>query len=404
MTEAKPTTILSGDLLICDAKVERSGVPELEPLLQKFADDHKAAGITLKPGGKYELTEEEFKAWEKAIEGKATYSAGGSAGNTLTVLKKLMGDKVDVKFIGAYGDDKYGRIIADSVADSQLSLVPARQPVDGVKTAVSVVVNNDSDRMIFTYRGNSGRKIPQLVKPYDLVRDADIVLLPASIWDDTKYGKHFVDALAQERFLQNKELWITLPTSPKVPAAQRQRFRYLLPSTTGVMANADELLNTSLQDNRINAIIELSEDTGKLLDREARKKRFAFITDGHQPSRVIDGNQRPIEVEVEEMDPAAEPIYKLGAGDASFAGFFYSVLTQREMMKEGQRQDIDYELCAKIGHAMARETMKISKARLDDPLDALKKKHPKLFAELHGQQRAYNIAAARDGLQGRSPV
>jgi sugar/nucleoside kinase (ribokinase family) len=384
--DTKPTNILSVDLLICDAKVQKKDAPVLNDLIADYAKDH-AHEFAVKSDGKYTLSKEEFEKWEAALEGNehVKYSMGGSAANTLASLKKLRGDKVNINFIGGFGNDKYGAVIEDAMQATGFRLIPSSGPIEGLDTTVSFVVNDGSERQIFTYRGNSSEKIPQLVNPAEAVALSDIIMLPASAWDNSKYGKVFLDELASERFRQQKELWVSLPTSPKVGEEERQRFKYVLPSANIILANADELMRTSNEDSLDEALGELAGAfKPELLKRYVfpETQQVGFITDSYNPSWVVENHQstRVSSIEVDEESIAS----KLGAGDAAFAGFLYATMEQRDQVAAGLRKNIDSTLSAQIGGALATETMFVPQARLEDPAGALaRRRYASLMGQLH---------------------
>ncbi|MDX2074610.1 MAG: carbohydrate kinase family protein [Alphaproteobacteria bacterium] len=331
--------ILSSDLLICDVILPLAGNADLRPLIAGYNRAHPEHPIAL--GSKSPLTPEEFHAWEKAIAGRGEYVAGGSAANTLSALKKLMGDSLQVDFIAAYGEDAAGRVIAESLARDGLHLLPQTAPFPDVQTATSfVLVNEQGERSILGYGGNSREKILAAFAAKNLPDDYDILFLPGSLWQ--KYGGDFAQALVG----CGRKLWLSLPTHSQSGRQYNEAVRALIPQAQVVLANADELKRMFAASDTQTAL--------KMLQSQLSGGQIAFITDGVRGATIVSSSA--MHSVAAEAVPAAQIKNTLGAGDAAFAGFLYGLLTDAA----------DIDRAGRIAMQLAAAALQVPSARLTE--------------------------------------
>jgi len=303
------TRILSSDLLICDVIVPLAEYPQLQPLIEQYNAEHPGHPIAL--GSKSPLNAGEFLRWKDAVGDAGKYMAGGSAANTLSALKQLMGDSVHIDFIAAYGTDKAGQVVAESLAQDGFHLWPQATAFADVQTAMSfVLVNAQGQRSIVGFAGNSREKI---LAGGNAIPDAyDILFLPGSLWQ--KYGQAFAQSLSASCVKQKKRLWLSLPTHSQSGRQYNDAVRSLVPQAEVVLANADELMRMLAAPNSIAAL--------KHLQSLMSQGQVAFITNGMYGAYVVTRGH------VEIIDAEDVPVKNtLGAGDAAFAGFLYGLLT-----------------------------------------------------------------------------
>ena len=333
--------ILSSDLLICDVLLPLEGNAQLAPLIAEYNLAHPESPIVA--GSKSPLTAEEFVEWQRVVGARGSHLAGGSAANTLSTLKQLLGEAVRIDFIAAYGADAAGDVIADSLARDGFHLLPQAEPFVDVQTATSfVLVDANGERSIVGFGGTSRQKILAAFAEKKLPEDYDILFLSGSLWQ--KYGAEFARKLYGSCIEDGKKLWLSLPTHSQSGREYNDAVRALIPQAEVVLANAEEL-------KRLYACAQLEEALAAL--QAMLGEHMAFITDGERGAVVVIKNA--LHYVAPENVPAHEIKNTLGAGDAAFAGFLYGVL-----------QKMPPEKSANIAMKLAAENMKHESARITD--------------------------------------
>jgi len=305
--------ILAADLLICDIILPLSEHPQLAPLITQYNAAHPDHPIT--PGSKSPLSDAEFQEWQQAVAGQGSHVAGGSAANTLSALKQLMGEGLDIDFIGAYGNDMCGHIIAESLSHDGFHVVPEAEGSPDVKTAISfVMLDANGERSIVGFPGTGREKIRADYPPEDIAPDYDILFLPGSLLQ--KYGHDYAGALYAHAMRHKKLLWLSLPTHSRASGEHNHFIHSVVPHAHVVLANAEELKRMYATNDLERALAEIQ--------LVLSKSQVAFITDGGRGAYVITHEN------VSHFHPAPIQSSKirttLGAGDASFAGFLYGWL------------------------------------------------------------------------------
>lgn len=300
--------LISSDLLICDVILPLVENPQLLPLIGAYNQAYPEHPIA--PGSKSPLSAEEFAQWQKVVGVHGKYMAGGSAANTLSALKKLLGNNIEIDFIAAYGDDTAGRVIGESLVHDGFNVLPQIAPFPDVQTAMSfVLVDKTGERSIAGYSGTSRTKIVPLQKK--IPTGYDIIFLPGSLWQ--KYGAEFAQSLVG----CGKKLWLSLPTHSQSGRQYNDAVRALIPKAHVVLANADELMRMFAVSSIESALEELQQQMGA--------EQIAFITHGVHGAFIV--SREMIHPIAAQKISAAELKNTLGAGDAAFAGFLYGLLT-----------------------------------------------------------------------------
>ena len=342
--------ILTSDLLICDVILPMAENADLAPLIEQYNQNHPKHPMVF--GSKSPLTGEEFADWQRVIGGRGNYVAGGSAANTLSALKQLLGDALVIDFIAAYGDDAAGHVIAESLTGDGFQLWPQAMPFPDVQTATSfVIVNGDGERSILGFAGTSKQKIVSAMTANTLPADYDIVFLPGSLWQ--KYGAEFAMMLYDSCIARRKKLWLSLPTHSQAGEQYNVAVRAIVPYADVVLANASELKRLYGCESLESALVELQSLLGG---------HVAFITDGGRGAYVV--TQDTLQQVPSEPVLTGEVKNTLGAGDAAFAGFLYGIM-----------KNMPYKKAAEIGMKLAAENIKHASARIPEPkkiLDSLR--------------------------------
>lgn len=349
--------ILAADLLITDI------IADMVPKLKHLVDEYK-----FKPGGKETLGRPDFKEFNRAINGvPVTIEPGGSSANTLTTLAGLT--DVNTSFLGVASSGTYGDMIRSSLQEKRAKVIPETLP-EGVtpETAVSFVMRYTDDeykgeRTIATYPGNA-REImkPELVTP-ELMSEHDILFMQGSLWK--KFEPEFADKLITERWQQDKELWLALPTQAifdKNGKEDINQFNFVMGSANVIVGNDEELARRFGTDPET-ALHKLKEfmEEHRPLEKEGRtqrRPRVAFITRGDKGCAVIEPD-KPIYFEKSHVKEG-EIVNTLGAGDTAFAGFL-----------AGHLRNLSYEDCASLAMDLAAAKVKRNGPRLEDPALAL---------------------------------
>ncbi len=333
--------ILSSDLLICDVLLSIAQNAELVPLIEEYNQTHPEHPIAA--GSKSPLTAEEFAQWQQVVGAHGKYVAGGSAANTLSTLKQLLGEAVQIHFIAAYGADAAGDVIAKSLARDGFHLLPQEAPFANVQTATSfVLVDARGERSIVGFGGTARQKILSAYAEKEPLEDYDVLFLPGSLWQ--KYGAEFAQRLYQSCIDKGKRLWLSLPTHSQSGRQYNDAVRALIPQAEVVLANADELKRLTGCERLEDALAALQTMLGV---------HMAFITDGGRGAVVV--TKESLHHVPSDNVPVSNVKNTLGAGDAAFAGFLYGVI-----------QKMPVEKSAKIAMTLAAENIRHDSARILD--------------------------------------
>lgn len=362
--------ILTGDILLMDL---------IAPLNEKTSPRHAGSAalptlikeLGLRKDRKKVIDRIELEQLLKTIPKTSLEQyPGGSSANVMTTLRKLMGNEVDISFLGIVGD-QYNAPILHSLADAGITLLPPPKSYENKKaeTAVSVVlVGKDRKRMVATYRGNARELLDPGNVTEELVNAHDVVFLQGSLWE--KFKPELADRLTKFRWKCGKELWLALPTHSKTGTQDFTHVRHMIHSANIVLANIGELARTyGVIDNEVEedkitaaqtkkAAKKLQQDFNHAYhDKEAMpppKTQVGFITLGDKGAMVVTA-KKILYIPASPVAPE-HIVNNLGAGDAAFAGFL-----------AGQLKGLDAETSAHIGVSLAAEKLKEPGPRLSDP-------------------------------------
>jgi len=194
--------ILSGDIQIADRMVRIPTDAELYAMDKIALDKHKklidlfyktidSQGVEL--GGKAKIDYTAFRAFCTAtagLEGKT--SPGGSAGNTLVTLSRLLNAgktrQINVDMFGVVGaGDPYSERIRADLEREKINLIPPESEYTRLPQAATSFVfqhppgpdGEKGKRTIVTYPGNAKDILkPEMVTP-ELINKNDVVRLPS---------------------------------------------------------------------------------------------------------------------------------------------------------------------------------------------------------------------------------
>lgn len=293
--------------------------------LNQLIDEFLAAGHT-KRGQKLGLSEEQFVRLTKAMSQIRTdgVAAGGSASNTLNTLCKLLGNYVNVDFLGVVArSGAHSNIIRDGLEEVGINLIPNPTPLEA-KSAISHVINGPEGKTTLTYRGNAREILKPEMITDELVEKSNAVFIQGSSWE--KFEHILPDTFTKKRWLRDRELWLALPTQSEFKTKDPNFYQYLITSSDVVLGNQEELMRVYQTSEPQDAIEKLQSDLAKrdgIREQEGLPPRAheakAFITDGENPAIVV----TPHKVEYIPVIPLPTDrvSYHVGAGDTAFAGF-----------------------------------------------------------------------------------
>jgi len=345
------TRVFAADMLIADHHVDEDQVPN-------FLHAFKKHDPKFTDGSKATIDKAQYEAFLKESNGARKISPGGGTACSLWMLKKLLGNKVDISLMGLAGDDEYGKTTKDFLKNAGIHLVTEEWPA-GVpqETAVSPVIRHKSGKdSVLTYPGTETQALSKLLEQNpDLlensVKKSDIVYLPESTV--SKFGVTFFNELLRLRGKYNKELVIALPSRAHFGPDDSERIRFLLPSCNVVMGNDVEFCRvldkettrpvSAEQMGRVIKVIQAKFNEhyeGKEKMACSPYGQVAFITRGNKDEALIVTKNRVIPIKVFQ----AKKHTMLGAGYATFAGFL-----------DGYIQRIPHESSATLAMALGAE-------------------------------------------------
>lgn len=302
---------------------------------------------------------------------------GGSTAATLWTLKKLMGDKVAVNYMGLVSDDAQGRIVKRALQEARINLLTEKWP-DGEKqeTSVSHIIRfPGGQNTILTYPGTGVEGLKKLLrKNPDLleqsIRDNDVVFLPGSLTE--KYGQTFTDEMLRLRWIHRKELVLSLPTHANFGSTDAQTFRGLIPSANVVMGNDVEFCRIcGIKTSRPVTADQIRRVTDEIQEafRERVLEKNGMPCDKEQVAFIACGNKNALLVTADKIIeiPAVNVSQRnnlLGAGATAFAGFL-----------AGYMKGLDHKTSATIAMALAAEKIEqeTPTRNLEDPQRSLEK-------------------------------
>ena len=421
-----PLNIVSSDVQIADilvhlkSKKETDGMPAFErghyECLTQRLDEILARQQRgdRNHGGKGIMTPDEYQEIQGMVNELYPVhraEAGGSSGNTLTTLKRLLGDCISAKIITVIGEHgEYDHLIRDSLYSAGVEVISPPEGAVPHESATSFVFEepgNSGDRTILSYHGNMKQMIDSKFVLDEYLRNADVAFIQGSMWK--KLLPEVANSMMEKRWNYNKELWLALPTQSEFDDyASPDHYRFIIPSADMVLGNADELMRVyEIKPPKLNipknasddekqrieeeyyqhirppfvsqAVEKLKEELSKrdgiLQKRGIKRSRppVAMITDDVRGAEVVTGGfeGKPGETEHVDATKVEGTLHKLGAGDNAFAGF-----------EAGHIAHMPPAECAELGMNLAGAKLKYDGARIPDPRAALENYSPRAKALL----------------------
>lgn len=274
MVSNKPVRILTADTLTTDYIVP---LENLETLVYRYQTDGK-----LLPDSKMQINVEDFEQFKAAVVNTdnkkyESKSPGGSSFNTTTTLRRLLGNRISVDFMGVLGVDEDSKAISAALGDAGIHLLPLansdRSQLIKPEAATSfAVMFPGRKRAIATYPGTAKQfLIPSMVTD-ELVSQSDVIFLQGSLWqklDETFPVQNghasvdelgFADKMMHYRWKHGNELWFALPTQSQYGSKIRTHeekaahFRHVMAESNVVLGNSEELARAYTTDEEYHAI------------------------------------------------------------------------------------------------------------------------------------------------------
>lgn len=114
----------------------------------------------------------------QTVEGRdLTIGAGGKGLNQAVAISKLGGD---VSFIGAVGDDAYGRMLTDKLSEYKIAFEGC--VTEGTSTGIAIVTVVGGDNFIVIINGANGKVTPDMIEAKrELISSADYIVMQLEI-------------------------------------------------------------------------------------------------------------------------------------------------------------------------------------------------------------------------------
>ncbi|MAH04697.1 MAG: hypothetical protein CL561_03975 [Alphaproteobacteria bacterium] len=260
----------------------------------------------------------------KGLGVNITYTAGGSAANTMVCIAALGGES---SFSGFIGNDKDGDFFKDSIA---LYDVDTRDMIirNGDETGkIFILVTPDCQRSFMSFHGASATARPEHAHDSMIAANDALYMEGFSLYSPEGYPMY--KAAAETAKAQGK-LLIFNPCDANVVEEKNDAVMDLLNRTDILIANRLEALAMTKTDNLEAALKALT----------AMNKKCSVITDSANGAYIIENGEIthcPIERE------PAKIINDNGAGDNFAGGFLYGYL----------QKGLSTQEAARIGHLCA---------------------------------------------------
>ena len=350
--------ILSSDILAVDVNTSLRDNPDLQGLVQKYG---------LKPG-KNAINREQYEAiysaiWSHEVRNKPS----GPAATVLMTMNQLLGNSMDIRFIGVVGTNKKRQAV---LKDNGITLTPD-DLAQGREFHVPVTFVIDDGKggcIKATYPGNISEFLKPEVITDDMVSGVDTVLVMGSLWQ--RVDKAFPDKLMALAEKHGKEIWLTLPTNAKFATENSGFIQQKIAHADLVFANDEELRNAYCTQDAEEAFRKLQ----KTLAESGKPGQAAFITREEKGAVVLTADNR---IDVPAI-PAKHIVNVAGAGDTSFAAF-----------ASGYRRGMPNEASARMAMQLAHVKLGHESPRLEEnALDVLRRASPELARELESRAPA----------------
>jgi sugar/nucleoside kinase (ribokinase family) len=176
-----------------------------------------------------------------------------------------------------------------------------------------------------------------------------------------------------ERWKQDKQLWLTLPTQADFGKQNADLFQRLIRSADVVLSNESELMRTYDTTDFNTAIERLREGMAHIREEKAKDWHgnpipprtifnggpVAFITHGKEGCTVVTEHGRQ-DFPITPLKEGEQFVNNLGSGDTAFAGFASGLLL-----------GLPHKDCAKLAMTLAKENLRHNGPRIPDPVKAL---------------------------------
>lgn len=255
-----------------------------------------------------------------------TFSAGGSAPNTMITLRQL---GVHTTLGGGVGDDELGRVYHEKL--KKIGVIDElREQVEPTGTSI-ILLTEDKERTMNTYLG-ANRCYNDLNVNIESANEADIFYFTGYMWD-TDAQKSAIKKVLQ--ICKKRNILVAFDLAdPFAVGRYRQTFLELIENYCDIVfANSEEA--RYLFDNYDAS--ECCKSMGKLC-------KIAIVKNGIKGS-YISNNGVIVQIPV---SGSSSPIDTTGAGDTYAAGFLYGVAN-----------GCDVETCGNIASYLAGEIISI---------------------------------------------
>lgn len=336
----RQANILTSDLLIVDNSVPlpdaaqlahypgelQARYQQIEMLLNRLLAKHHT-----ERGGKIPLTSEEYQVLANLTHGLPGIKMvpGGSSVDILTTMKGLLGEKMDVDFIGSAGRGTNDSIILDDLRKNGIDLFPQNTP--GAYASQSFIFTDpDGKHTWATYPGTAEDLIkPELVSDALLARN-NILFLPVSLWG--KFGSALPETLFKKAWEQDKQIFLSIPRQARFGSdIPDDIYSWLIPSADVIMVDDVSLQNIYGTDDLQAAMQKLQQDMGRhnqVREQAGEKPRQKPATalvqhSDHSITVLIDPSSgiSPASYSVAAPEEVKNDVYSWGMGDAIYAGF-----------------------------------------------------------------------------------
>jgi len=223
------------------------------------------------------------------------------------------------------------------------------------------VVTQDSGAVLVA--GGMMEKMPDTEVKHQEFQDAD------------KLG--IGDSLVDASFRHNKELWFALPTTAKFANLSAERMKYDLGRTNVILGNDEELHAIFGGNNRKETLERLRDHMFEFglhskgnwsrdhspsghYNYSGPTDQVAYISCGKDGADIVTKDDI---YHIKELPLQEGPKYKLGAGDAGFAGFLFGWM-HRDELGYNEEPEIALRRCGDMAMALASETIKVPQARV----------------------------------------
>jgi sugar/nucleoside kinase (ribokinase family) len=354
------THILAADLLVVDELINLPSASELAQSSASLRDryarlDALINSLLVKKGGthgsKISIDSEDFRKLSAATAGlPAKMEPGGATADVLTTIKNLLGDRVNLDFLGIAGPvDISDNLITEDLRRSGIDLNPGT--VANAKSAVSFIFTHpDGKRTSITYPGNAAEKLNAAMVTNERVKKSDTTFIPISLW--SKFDSSLPETLLQKSIEQDKNIILSIPKQARFDYGGSENIhKRVIPYADVIVADEEELARWYKTDNNIeSAMNQLQADMEKRdTERAATGKPLrskpvtAFIKHKDDSATVLvarSTSTTPTSPPVRYEIPASQEIsgkkHSLGVDDAMYAGFLAALTNGLPPQKAGE--------------------------------------------------------------------